>query len=365
MTKAYDVKQLIAEQTSGVTERLALEDVAQRLEDRLSAEVPYRPAFKVQLREQLIAQARQQMTPWYRRRAFLGSFMAVATAAAVLVVGLNLWQRDGFGEVPLAVQPPGVARQSPPDQPPNLVTLVASVPADLTQPTLPDERREASAVQQGQPTAEAQSLQLKQLTARPSEEEFRAMATRLAFRGESRRVGASWAAEEGSRQLTLTDEGQVGYIDASPVAQTGATIDADGARQAAFRFLDQALLPVHTGQPEVRPEGGGYTVIYEESVEGRPVVNAKTIVRVNNRGSVERAEAYVASGVTVQGTYLGVTEAEAVAAAQGRGGNFQRADLVWVRTPGEGSVYLQPYWRAYGTDSQGAPIVRYIPALKR
>lgn len=369
MTRAYDIKQLIAEESSATAERRALEEMADRLEDTLSADVPYRPEFKAQLRKRLMAQAHQQLTPWYRRPAFFGSGLAVAAAAAVLVVGINLWQNDEIREV----QPPspGIEESdstptAPPDTPPNVVTLV-TLPTDLRQIQLADEKvTPASPAPNFEGNAEvAQGLQLKRLTARPDEEQFRNMANRLAFRGESRRTTTGWLVSEGSRTLNLTADGQVGYADTAPAAAETPAISTEGARDAAFRFLDQALLPV-PGQPVVTRSENGFQVVYTEQVDGRPVINARTVIAVNEKGAVVQAEAYVASGTTTHSTHVAaLTEAEAVAEAKARGGNFDRADLVWVRTPGDGPTYLQPYWRVFGTDSQGTAMVRYVPALKR
>ncbi|MFZ5828017.1 MAG: hypothetical protein ACOY94_27240 [Bacillota bacterium] len=367
MTRAYDINQLIAEEASGPSERRALEEMAHRLDDTLSADVPYRPEFKAQLRKQLMAQARRQLTPWYRRPSFLGSSVAVAAAAAVLFVGLNMWQQDLPEIVPGApeVAPNEKIAQPQPEAP--KAFLVSEQLRDVPVVHLADEPQ-TTAVLSASTAAEAGQgmLQLKRLTARPDEEQFRTMANRLAFRGESRRTSDGWMITDEAKTLTMTEDGKVGYSNSSPAVPPNAQeIDADRARQVAHQFLDRAVLPIPTRQPVVTPEGEAFTVIYTEIVEGRPVVNARTIIQVNNQGAVLKAEAYVSSGTSTQGTYQALTEAEGLAEARSGGGTFDRADLVWVRTPGDSTVYLQPYWRAYGTDSAGAPVVRYVPALKR
>lgn len=375
MNGAFDVNDLIAEQASDTSERLALDAVARRLESGLESPVPSRPEFREELRQALIAAARQRMRPWYRRPAFIGSGISVAAAAAVLVIGLNLWQ-----QAPAPTPAPEQTAQTEPaapqpaenepalTQPPT--SFLVALPSDLKEVTLADEPAgtllSAGAVGTvGDPVSAAGGLQLKRLTAQPSEADLRAMAVRLAFRGESRRTDTGWAVTDEQRSLTLAADGEVQYADRSEGSPAAAPVDVEAATQAARRFLDQALLPVHS-QPAVTQQDNGYVVVYTEHVDGRPVVNARTEIEVSPEGSVTRAKAYVASGVTTHATYTAVlSEADALQQAASRGGAFERADLVWVRTAGEGTVYLQPYWRALGTDSQGEGVVRYVPALRR
>lgn len=367
MTRAFDIKQLIAEEASGPTERRALEEMAHRLDDTLSAEVPYRPEFKAQLRKQLMTQARQQLTPWYRRPSFLGSSMAVAAAAVVLAFGLNLWQSDLPEIAPSAPEVAPNAKVAQPE-PTGTSFLVSEQLRDVPVIELADERLTSTVPGSKRAAAETAQgmLQLKRLTARPDEEQFRAMANRLAFRGESRRTSDGWMASDENQTLTMTQDGKVGYTNSSPSASPSAQeIDADRARQVAHQFLDRAVLPIPTLQPAITPVDDTFSVTYTEMVEGRPIVNARTIILVSKQGAVVKAEAYVASGTSTQGTYQAITEAEALTEARNGGGTFDQADLVWVRTPGDSTVYLQPYWRAFGTDSGGTPVVRYVPALKR
>jgi hypothetical protein len=360
------MKQLIAEEASSTAERRELEELAGRLEEILRADVPYRPEFKAQLRRRLVAQARQQLTPWYRRPAFLGSGMAVAAAAAVLFFGLHMFRqpleqhRAPTAQVPESTTPPPV---EPRAQGPGITSLV-QVPTDVRVVAMADEAQSAALPRPNFAANDAsQGLQLKRLSAHPDEGQFRALATRLAFRGESRRTPEGWSLTEGSRSLSLGLDGQVNYTDTAP-AGNGPAIDAERAKQEAYRFLDKAALPV-PGQPVVTSENHLFTVTYTEQVEGRPVVNARTVVQISDQGAVLKAQAYVPSGTETHGTYPAIPESEALAQAKSRGGSFDRADLVWVRTPGEGVVYLQPYWRVFGTDSSNQPVVRYVPALKR
>lgn len=368
MTRALDIKQLIAEEASNPSERRALEEMAHRLDDTLTAEVPYRPEFKTQLRQRLMPQARQQLTPWYRRPAFFGSGVAVAAAAGVLFVGLTMWESD-LQQEPTPSAPTEIGATETPGMNGGSLFRVNEQLNDVPVLQLADERLTATSPRPnvgGNAEAAQGMMQLKRLSASPDEEQFRAIANRLAFRGESRRTSSGWTVTDENRTLSMTDDGKVGYSDSAPTPTADAqVIDADRARQVAHRFLDRAVLPIPTLQPVVTPENGSYSVIYTEQVEGRPIVNARTAVLVSNRGAVLKVEAYVASGTPTQGHYQAITEAEALVEAKNRGGDFTRADLVWVRTPGEATVYLQPYWRAYGTDAQGTPVLRYVPALKR
>ncbi|WP_374712072.1 hypothetical protein [Symbiobacterium terraclitae] len=377
MSRYADITELIAEQAADRAERLALEATARRLARGLERPVPYRPEFREALRRDLLLAARKQQRSWYRRPAFMGSGIAVAAAVAALALGLSLWQppagiqQPGTGLVaepqpaPPAGDPASTGVQPSENGPPT--SYLVSLPADLPAVTLADERGAAvtAALEAPVASAPAGGLQLMRLTARPGEAEFRAMAGRLGFRGESRRTEQGWAISEGERTLTMTTDGTVQYADASPVQAAGPRVEAQAAGQAARRFLDQALLPVYS-QPDITAGADGYTVVYTERVEGRPVVNARTEIGVNFSGTVVRAKAYVASGVTTHATYTDyISEREALALAEERGGSFQRADLVWVRSVGEETVYLQPVWRLFGTDAEGAPVARYVPALKR
>ncbi len=370
MTRAFDLKQLIAEEASGPAERRAMEEMASRLEEALHEDVPYRPAFKAQLRQRLVAEARRHVVPWYRRTSVIGSGVAVAAAAFVLVFGMNMWQQQGTTEQPPdATQPPAVtpqvAKDPTPVEQPGRISLVSDIKD--AQPVYVPDTPLASVSRAPSPVKvdPSKGLELQYLTGRPDEAQFRTMAQGLAFRGESRRSSEGYVVEEGTRKLILTDDGKVNYTDSDPEIPLGsALIDAEGAKAVAYRFLDRAWLPI-PGQAEVKAETGGFTVVYTEYLAERPVINAQTLVLVTDRGGVLKAEAYVSSGIKLKGSFRALTEAEALEEAKARGGSFDRADLVWVRTKGEETVYLQPYWRAYGTDSSGRAVARYVPALKR
>lgn len=376
MSRYADITELIAEQAADRAERAALEATARRLARGLERPVPYRPEFKEALRRDLLLAARKQHRPWYRRPVLMGSGIAVAAAVAALAVGLSLYQPPavqgpGTGLVAQPAPAPGGVEPSPgggePAENGPPTSYLVSLPEDLPAVALADEVGTAVAAALDAPVANlpAGGLQLKRLTARPGEAEFRAMASRLGFRGESRRTAQGWAVSEADRSLTMTTDGTVQYADLSVSPTEDPPVEEQAAAQAARRFLDQAVLPVYS-QPDITAGADGFTVVYTERVEGRPVVNARTEIGVDFSGTVVRAKAYVASGVTTHATYTDyISESEALTLAAERGGSFQRADLVWVRSVGEETVYLQPVWRLFGTDAEGTPVARYVPALKR
>lgn len=371
MSRYADITELIAEQAADPTERQALEAVARRVARALERPVPYRPEFKAALREELLRAARRRLRPWYRRPAVLGSGLAAVAAAVALVVGLQMAQ-------PPAAQEPGQIAQeepAPPVEPGSSsdpepqatqggqTSYLVALPADLPEVRLADERTSEENLQGPGTTPLIASVQLMRLTARPGEAEFRAMAARLGFRGESRRTAQGWVVADEDRTLTMTADGTVQYADLSEPDADAPPVDAQAAGQAAQRFLDQAALPVYS-QPDISPREDGFVVVYTEHVDGRPVVNARTEIAVSLGGTVVRAKAYVPSGVTVHATYTQfVDEKEALELAESRGGRFQRAELVWVRSVGDGTVYLQPAWRVFGTNTEGKPVVRYVGAL--
>jgi len=369
MTRAIDIKQLIAEEASTPSEKRALEQMASLVEKTFQDDVPYRPEFKAQLRRQLMTQARRQLTPWYRRTAFVGSSVAVAAAALVLVVGMNMWQKQSpEAELPQVAQAPSTTGTNTPEPiapaEPERISLVSAV-KDAQPVFVPDQDLAMVTPPRGASVDVSRGLGLQQLTGRTDMDQFRLMARGLAFRGESRRTAEGYEVSEEGRSLSLLDNGKVVYADENPAASQGAVaIDADAAKTAAYRFLDRARLPI-PGQPEVKEETGGFAVVYTEYLEERPVINAQTLVLVTDRGAVVKAEAYVPLGLKLQGSFEALTAAEAIAAATSRGGSFERAELVWVRTEGEETIYLQPYWQVFGTDSGGKAVARYVPALKR
>ena len=367
MRRYADVTELIAEQAADSTEQKALEAVARRVAHELERPVPYRPKFKAELRQELLRAARRRLRPWYGRPAMVGPGLAAVAAAVALAIGLQM------ARPPAAQGPEQVAEEQPaaPEAPaPPSVTgdeptsYLVHLPADLPEVRLADERtRLDRQLLAPASTAVVGSVQLMRLTARPGEADFRAMASRLGFRGESRRTDRGWVVADEDRSLTMTTDGTVQYADLSEPDADAAPVDAQAAGQAAQRFLDQAALPVHS-QPDISPREDGFMVVYTEHVDGRPVVNARTEIAVNQAGTVVRARAFVPSGVTLHATYTEfVSEQEAVQLAAERGGSFQGAELVWVRSVGDGTVYLQPAWRVLGTNAQGAPVARYVGAL--
>lgn len=361
MSKAIDIQRLIAEQASSPAEQRALEQIAHRLENTLATEVPYRPEFKAQMRQRLMRAAQRQMMPWYRRPSVVGPAMAAA-AVLVLAFGLNLVKQEKVAPLPPADKAPSVAAGDPVSPGGGGTATLVALPADLREVALPDEPLDLSLHVAGEDAAGVRRLELKRLTAQPDEEEFKRLAARLSFHGETRRSATGWSTEDGGRFLSLSLDGTVTYRNQD--AQVGAP-DGEIARQAARRFLDQAYLPIPAAQAVVVQGDRATTVVYAEQLEGRPVANALTRVEVGQGGAILKADAFIASGVVSGGSYDALSREEALAAATARGGAFTEADLVWVRTPGDGVVYLQPYWRLFGTDAQGEKIVRYVAALRR
>ncbi|MBY6274829.1 hypothetical protein [Symbiobacterium thermophilum] len=374
MSRYADITELIAEQAADPTEQKALEAVARKVARELERPVPYRPEFRDALREELMRTARRRLRPWYRRPAVVGPGLAAVAAAVALAVGLQFAQPpagQGPGQVaqhepaPSVVPTPSTEPSPPGAQGGADTPYLVALPADLPEVRLADERTTEESLLAPATSPVIASVQLMRLTARPGEAEFRTMAARLGFRGESRRTDRGWVVADEDRTLTMTMDGTVQYADLTEPDADAPRVDEQAAGQAAQRFLDQAALPVHS-QPDITPREDGFMVVYTEHVEGRPVVNARTEIAVNQAGTVVRAKAYVPSGVTIQATYTEfVSEREAVEMAESRGGSFRRAELVWVRSVGDGTVYLQPAWRVLGTNAQGTPVARYVAALSQ
>lgn len=91
-TDMDDIKGILDEHVQEAGELHALGQMAERLEQVLVKEVPYRPEFKAQLRKRLVTAARPKALPWYRRGSVWGTGLGVAAAAAVLVIGLQFLQ---------------------------------------------------------------------------------------------------------------------------------------------------------------------------------------------------------------------------------------------------------------------------------
>ena len=367
MTKAQEIRDLIAEQSSGPGERKSIEAVAGRLEDSLAHEVPYRPEFKAQLRHRLMTEARRSLTPWYRRPAIWGSSMGVAAAAAILAVGLQLWQTAP--PAPQDGAPPPALTETPA---PNDVThggtqVVPRVVSDLNlpAPALADEMLAAGATGP-EPLAGVAwhaGLRVYLVSMQPDAAQFDRIAQGLGFTQSPQVTTLGYQATEGARTLQLTSLGEVTYIDATPAG--GAPADEAGAQAAARRFLERAVLPIPS-QPEVRQgEQQDLVVTYTPRIDGRPIINERTGIQVTAGNQVARAVAFVQARREAGKAYAALPPDQAVSRAQERGGSFEQADLVYVRTMSGEAVYLQPYWRVFGTNSAGARVARFIPALLR
>jgi hypothetical protein len=373
MTRADDVRELIREQSDGPEERRAMQTVAGRLEESLAEDVPFRPEFQAELRRRLMAEARRELTPWYKRPAVWGSTVAVAAAAAVLAVGLNLWQAGQPGPTAPTQPSPQVADKT--GQPGSKGNegvgvdshLVSSVP-------IPAIDVPAEVLPEGSPGPEsiaglenATRLSTYQVTGQADQGLFARMARGLGFAGQGQAVGGGFQASEGTRSLEMSAFGHIRYRDTAPAATGGAPVDAMAATRAAEAFLQQAALPVPS-QPVVleRTDVGGkvYAVQYTPRVENRPVVNARTQIQVNAQGRVTVAEADLLAAPTLSGTYAVISSGEALGRIQQQnGGTWDGVDLVYVRTETGQAVFLQPYWRVYGASGQGVRMVRYVPAL--
>lgn len=368
MTKAQDIRQLIAEQAAGPGERYAMESVAEGLDRSLARDVPARPEFKARLRRQLMAQARRNQNPWFERPVVWGSTFGVAAAAAVLAVGLNMFQA-GVPAQPGRAPSTGVpSAEVTPNLPKPVVPRLTHVLGDVPQPVIADEAIAAGARPESSAFDAARGLAVLQLTVSSDRQQLADMASRLGLTTVVQQVGKSFAVSQGDRLLSLASDGQVTYADRTVDDSGSARIAGpEVARVAARQFLETALLPVPDLQPSVTQTADrGYEVVFTPRIDGRPVVNGRTRVMVTQFGRVVQATAYAPSGQANQGPFDAVTTADAVATAQTGGGVFTGADLVWVRTAtATDAVYLQPYWRVYGTNAQGAPVARYVPSLKR
>lgn len=363
MTTTRDIRDLIAEEASSGAERKVLEAVAERLGEALSQDVPYRPAFKAELRRKLMAQARRQAPiAWYRRPAVWGSASAMAAAVGILAVGLTLWNNPPARpeNLPQVTNPatPGTSVQ------PN-VHPVSTLP-ELPRTALPDEKLEP-----GQAGAEslagvnhAAGLVVYKLGGKPTEEQFGRMAAGLKFTVQvGNLTDGGWSVTQGSRSLRLTNDGRVAYLDQNPATNAGSPTDSAGAVVAARQFLLDASLPLE-GEPlvlEGSPDGKRlFKVTYSRRFEGRPVVNIPTVVLVSDRGAVVEADAYVNFAEAGRVTGPVITPDEARRKAQEQGGTFGDVDLVYVRTQSNaGDWYMQPYWRAFSSG-----LIRYVAALK-
>ncbi|HYG59601.1 MAG TPA: hypothetical protein VD902_16175 [Symbiobacteriaceae bacterium] len=364
MTKARDVRELIAEESSGTAERRRLEAVADALEETLAEDVPYRPQFKADLRRRLVAAARRQVTPpWYRRPATWGITTGVAAAALILAVGIRLW--SGTPGSPVAPAPgDNFAGEKAVDPQIKHVSKLNLPPVILADQLLAP----------GQPGPEAlvgmdvtRGLKVYFSYNLLDEGVFARMAQGLGFTREPRKL-TEITVEEGPRSLKMSADGRVIYTDFMLPAPLPA-VDANAALAAARRFLDQAGLPVPSLDPTVVEEiingRRQFVITYTPRMSARPIINGRTVIRVGEEGRVVSAEAFTLSVYQEHGVYQVIAPSQAVDRARKQGGGtFDSVDLVYVRTLDDDRVmYLQPYWRVYGTHTAGQRMVRFVPAL--
>lgn len=373
MTKAQDIRELIAEQSNGPGERRAMEATAERLAESLSKDVPFRPEFKAELRRQLVAEARRSLTPWYRRPAVWGSSIGVAAAAAILAVGLQFYRTAPTPGQPQTAQDTSQKNgksqtgQSIPRSDATVVSIAVSA-LNLPAVPLPDEVLPQEALPEYPPRDLSGGLKVYRVAARADMAQFHRIAVGLGFAEPQRN---DLQVRQGDRSLQMTPDGFVTYVDASPdPANAQPTGGAEGARQTARAFLERASLPVPELQPSVTQGQAPQTfvVTYTPRVEGRPIVNARTVITVTAGSRVARAEAWAQTAYEPeQQAFLAVSMSDALKAAEQKGGGarFTAADLVYVFTPVEQSTYLQPYWRVFGTAEGGKKLARYVPALVR
>lgn len=366
MNSTQDVHELIGEQAGSPEERRQLSQIAEALDDALQAEVPYRPEFRAALRDQLMAEARRTLLPWYRRPWVWGSSVAVAAAAAVVMLGV--W----YGQ-PV---PPGASSQVAEHDGVNSFehSSTPRLTSDVQMPevSLPDELVTDPYIQP-EPTANldlSAGAPVYVLRSAADLDQLERVAANLGLTGTPQQVQGGYWLGAGDKGLTLLADGRIVYVDNAAASATGSVIDADGAREAAYRFLNRAALPVPDLQPVVSTqpdEHGGqvFQVTYTPRLEGRPVVNGRTVVWLTDRSRVFRAEAYVYAREETIGSSPLISAEEAVNRAKSRGGGQfgPEADLVYVRTAADGAVYFQPQWRVFGQDSAGNRVVRYIPAM--
>ncbi|HLN64797.1 MAG TPA: hypothetical protein VK464_25005 [Symbiobacteriaceae bacterium] len=370
MTKAQDVREAIAENSVTPAERRAMEVLADRLEETLTADVPHRPQFKAELRSRLVAQARRQMTPaWYRRPAVWGSAMAVAAAVGILAVGLQMWGPAGPGPKPAGETAQAPANPVTPATPGVNPSITAK---QVNTINLPVVALAPEVLPAGHPGPEsigglqqATELNLYLASGRPDEAQFARMASGLAFTGKAVTGPRGFSLTEGTRTLTMTLDGAVTYEDRT-ADSAGAAMTAEKAQAAARTFLENAALPIPTLTPAVLVNDKGvWAVEYTPRVDGRLIVNARTLIQISPGGKVVQAGAFVQQTYQAAGPYSVNPAAEALRQARAAAdATYDGVDLVYARTLDREAVYLQPYWRVFGVNSQGARVVRYVPALQ-
>jgi hypothetical protein len=366
MTKARDIRELIAEESTSPSERKALEAVADRVEEVVTQDVPYRPEFKAELRKQLLAQARRQSPPaWHRRPAVWGTAVALAAAAGIFAVGLSFWATS-------RPVPPKTGTVATPG-PGNTVTVRPVAYSKLPAVSLPDEPLPAGAPGPAAPLPDvSKGLMTYKVPAVADDALFGRMVAGLTFAVHPTHTSEGWQVAQGARVLKLTVDGHFTYRDQiAPTPGQAPKVSAADAETAARQFLQKAVLAIPS-QPVVleRTEAGAhlFKLVYTPKATGTqlPVVNALTELTVNDQGTVVAAEAYLLSGEQAHEPYEAVPPKDAQdAAVRAGGGSFSGIDLVYARTPDQGVVYLQPVWRVYGANTAGARFVRYVPALQK
>jgi len=366
MNSTHDVHELIGEQAEGPEERVQLSQIADVLDEALQAEVPYRPEFRAALRDQLMAEARRTLLPWYRRPMVWGSSVAVAAAAAVVMLGL--W----YGRPAPPGVPSQVANRDGVSSFEHSTTPRLTSDVKIPQVRLPDELVTDQRIQPEPVTGLDPSLGVPVYLVKNAADldQFQRVASNLGLTGTPQQVQGGYWIGTAEKGLTMSADGRIVYVDAAAASSSGSVIDADGAREAAHRFLNRAALPVPDLQPVVSTqpgEQGGqvFQVTYTPRLDGRPVVNGRTVVWLTDRSRVFRAEAYAYAREETIGSSSLITAEEAVSLARNQGGGQfgPDADLVYVRAAADGVVYFQPQWRVFGWDSAGNRVVRYIPAM--
>jgi hypothetical protein len=336
--------------------------VAAGLQAELERPVPMRPAFKAELRARLMAEAASRRPArWFQRPALWSALGGVA-AVFVLVVGLRLFTatptpapETGRPTTPTTPQPVGS------EDPRRFLVNKTTLP--LVQ--VPDESQTGAPTPSG--TLEtAKELPAYKLTGTVDAGLVKGLAERLAFREPAPVAeGDHYRVTDGARVIQVSRSGAFRYEDAAAGQTKDAPAVTEGqAVQVANQFLQRAALPVVDLDPAVAREAETFLVSYEDRYEGRPIIGGSTRVWVSRGGSVRRVESFTPAGEEYVASYEAVAYADAVKAAEAKGGHFYRGDLVWVRTTAEQTVYLQPYWRLFGEDASG-PIIRYVPALQR
>jgi hypothetical protein len=348
--------------------------LAAGLQAELESPVMMRPEFRVELRTRLMAEARERLRrPWWRRPLVWSSLGGVAAAAVVLTIGLRLYTGGERSLVPGSdlTTPPVTHLPEAGKEPTGTAPGLSGTPHRVSSTKLPvlhlaDEQRAGTIDQAGGALDPSAELPVYVLTGQVNEALFQTIADRFGMSGGSptSRPG-EFGVTLGARTLKLQTDGHLTYEDASPApSPTGETQVADPAT-VATTFLQQVQLPVVEAHPSVREEAGHYLVIYQDRYLGRPIVNGATRVWVSRAGVIRRLDTFTPAGQQYDTAYTAVPLGEALAKASALGGSFTSGDLVWVRTPSGDTVYLQPYWRLFGTDQQGQPVVRYLPALQR